>query len=155
MKPNKQVIINEITPHIAAGNGRGNVMAIIAPKWQISDRTFSRYWKIAITQHQQLQGLASMAADAIYIAAKEGAAKELVMSKAERLHILSKIARGEDHPVTVLIIERIKAISELNKMEGDYAPAKVAQTDKDGNNISPVIRIIQVGGNEYPILENE
>ena len=94
MKPNKQVIINEITPHIAAGNGRGNIVAIIAPKWQMSDRTFRRYWKIAITQHQHLQGLASIASDAVYIAAKEDAAKELVMSKAERLHILSKIARG-------------------------------------------------------------
>ena len=40
-------------------------------------------------------------------------------------------------------------------MEGDYAPTKVAQTDKNGNEIAPVIRIIQVGRNDYPILENE
>jgi hypothetical protein len=48
------------------------------------------------------------------------------MYKAERLNILSKIARGYNHPVFIEILECIKAISELNKMEDDYAPVKVA-----------------------------
>ena len=33
------------------------------------------------------------------------------------------------------IDHRIKAIAELNRMGGDYAPSKVAQTDSQGNDI--------------------
>lgn len=45
--------------------------------------------------------------------------------------------------------------AELNKMEGDYAPTKVAQTDNDGNNISPNITINQFMGESLHIREDE
>lgn len=77
------------------------------------------------------------------------------MCKAKRLNILSKIARGYNYPVFAETLGRSRPISELNKMEDDYAPVKVAQTVKDKNDIAPVINIIQVGGEEFPILGNE
>ena len=48
------------------------------------------------------------------------------MCKAKRLNILSKIARGYNYPVFAETLGRIRPISELNKMEDDYAPVKVA-----------------------------
>jgi len=34
---------------------------------------------------------------------------------------------------------RIRAVAELNKMDGSYVPVKIAQTDKEGNDITPTI----------------
>ena len=45
--------------------------------------------------------------------------------------------------------------SELNKMEGDYAPTKVAQTDSTGKDVNPIIAINQFNGNFVPIKEDE
>jgi len=83
------------------------------------------------------------------------------MTADERKEYLTKIVNGEvEVPytevkwdantkkfVTIKFIElaghtaRISAISELNKMEGDYAPTKIANTDKDGNDVKQTMII--------------
>jgi len=40
-------------------------------------------------------------------------------------------------PVVPDWMDRRNAIAELNKMEGDYAPTKIAQTNKDGDDVKP------------------
>ena len=81
--------------------------------------------------------------------------KTAVMSKRERLEYLTQIAKGEikvkkpfviggkimEYPSEPDFSDRKNAIAELNKMEGDYAPQKVAQTDKEGNDVKQVIII--------------
>ncbi len=48
---------------------------------------------------------------------------------------------------------RIKAISELNKMDGSYAPTKVAGTDTNGNDIAPQpTAVIQFEGKKIEIM---
>lgn len=65
-------------------------------------------------------------------------AKKDIMSKADRMEFLTKVANGEvkvkrpfviggkimEYPSEPDHTERMKAIAELNKMEGDYAPTK-------------------------------
>ena len=155
-KPSKQIIIDAIIKEIEKGTGRGEVVARYCKKFQKSARTIDTYWKTANEQQKERQEKASKAADRAYITAKEKAAVEAVMSKQERMEYLTKIAKGEFENETkkpawnnhkkvfeiVTVREKpqdhtvIKAIAELNKMEGDYAPAKIAQTDSAGNDIS-------------------
>jgi len=147
VKANKAVIIDAIVKQVEKGESRGKVLGIIGKKWEISRTTFDRYWKVANEQHKELQDKAKDAADKAYIQSSEIAAKRAVMSRAERLEVLSSIARGDitmqvmdgekvtEVQVVIETLEKLKAISELNKMEGDYAPAKIAQTDIAGNDI--------------------
>lgn len=149
-KPDKQVIINYLVSEIEKGTSRGKVLGKIGKKWEISRTTFDRHWKIANIQQKERQDKAKEASDAAYIQASAEAAKKAVMSSQERKELLTKIAKGElftkeahpvnageyiDVPVAIETQERLKAIAELNKMEGDYAPAKVAQTTVDGKDV--------------------
>jgi len=151
-KADKQVIIDSIIKDIEKGTDRGKVIAKYCKKLQKSDRTIDSYWKIANEQYKERQSKAKAAADAAYIAASAEAAKQAVMSSQERKEILSKIARGErtslepnpkkpsvliEVPVIVDTLEIIRAIGELNKMEGDYAPTKVAPTNVKGEDLQP------------------
>ena len=160
-KSDKQEKIDFIVLQLEKGKTRGKILAEFVKKWQISIRTFDRFLKSADIKLRDRQKKASEAADAAYIKAKEEAAKNAVMSKQERLEYLTKIVKGEiEVPysetkwdavqkkfVIIKFVElpnhtaRISAITEMNKMEGDHAPAKVAQTDKDGNDVKQVIII--------------
>jgi hypothetical protein len=154
-KSNKQVIVDFIVSRLEKGEQRATILAKVVKKWQSSVRTFDRLLKIANEQYSNRLHLASKAADDTYVAMKAEAAKEAVMSKQEREEYLTKLIKGDIeipytevkwNPVsksfeTIQFVElashgaRISAISELNKMGGDYAPSKVAQTDKDGNDV--------------------
>ena len=51
VKSNKQIIIDAIIKEINFGKERGKVLATVGKKWQLSIRTFDRYWKEAQKQH--------------------------------------------------------------------------------------------------------
>ncbi len=69
-------------------------------------------------------------------------AQKNIMSKAERMELLTKMAKGElkiktpfviggkimEYPAEPTAADRRAAISELNKMAGDYAPAQLNTT---------------------------
>jgi hypothetical protein len=167
-KSNKQVIVDYIIKDIEKGTDRGKVIAKYCKKFQKSDRTIDSYWKIANQQYKERQDKAKAAADEAYIKASADAAVVAVMSSQERKEILSKIARGErtefapnpkeagtfiEVPVAIETLEVIKAISELNKMEGDYAPTKVANTNKDGDDIPPPLDYSKMSEKELEKLK--
>lgn len=148
-KPSKQVIIDAIIKEIEQGKTYTKVMAVNGRKWQMPERTFNRYWKTANEQHiVKQQEIKKELAEVDKQAAIE-ARKKAVMSKQERLETLTKIAKGElkvkrpfiiggrimEYPSEPDAMERKAAIAEMNKMEGDYAPSKVAQTDSKGNDV--------------------
>lgn len=72
-----------------------------------------------------------------------------IMDSVERKEILTQIARGEIKLKKLIVVDkgieerevvpdwmdRKNAINELNKMDGEHAPTKVAPTDKDGNDL--------------------
>lgn len=146
MKQSPQITarINAIAKELANGKERGNLLITFGKKWGISKTTFDRYLKDAKIQAQELQSKASKAADKVYIEQAAEAAKKAVMSRRKRLELLSNIASGDfvneikkpawNHGSKkfeiITVRERpdhngiIKAIAEINKMEGDYAAEK-------------------------------
>lgn len=136
---NKQIIIDAIITGIKTGKDRSILLATIGKKWQLSQRTFDRYWKTANQQHIERQDLIKKELLSTDTAAAIDARKKAIMTADERKELLSKIAKGEmtelipdldpakpavEVPLQIDAMVRIKAIAELNKMDGDYAPVK-------------------------------
>jgi len=148
-KPDKQIIIDAIIKGIEQGKGRGHLLGIIGDKWGISRTTFDRHWKTAQEQHIDRQQALKERLTKVDEQAAIEARKKAIMTADERKEVLTKIANGTlkikrpfviggkimEYPAEPDATDRRNAIAELNKMEGDYAPSKVAQTDKDGNDI--------------------
>ena len=174
-KPSKQIIIDAIIKEIEQGTTRAKVIAKYCKKLQKSERTIDSYWKIANIQQKERQEKASKAADEVYIENNVNAVKTVLKSKIEKqaelqneINLIDKQINGEveftfvvgnkvnkSHngdvfmlPVQIqneLRARKLQYYAELNKMNGDYAPTKVANTDKDGNDVKQVIII---GGKE-------
>lgn len=174
-KPSKQIIIDAIIKEIENGTGRGEVVAKYCKKFQKSARTIDTYWKTANEQQKERLEKARKAADAAYIENNVNAVKTVLKSKIEKqaelqneINLIDKQINGEveftfvvgnkvnkSHngdvfmlPVQIqneLRARKLQYYAELNKMNGDYAPTKVANTDKDGNDVKQVIII---GGKE-------
>ena len=142
---------------------------------KFSERTFDRALKTANEQQKERLEKARKAADEVYIENNVNAVKTVLKSKIEKqaelqneINLIDKQINGEveftfvvgnkvnkSHsgdvfmlPVQVqneLRARKLQYYAELNKMNGDYAPTKVANTDKDGNDVKQVIII---GGKE-------
>jgi len=149
-KPQKQIIIDAIVKYIEKGTKYGTILAQSVTKWHISKRTFDRYWKEAQQQHiVKQQGIKEAVAIVEVEKAIEARNKEILTAQ-ERKELLTEIALGKieiptkeakwdseqkkfvmlpvlnlpDHAV------RIRAITELNKMDGDYAVNRIDITSK-------------------------
>ena len=67
--------------------------------------------------------------------------KSAILTKLERMEIASNIAKGKAWKSgNVMVVpnasDRMKACDYLSKIDGDYAPTKIAPTDKDGENLT-------------------
>lgn len=142
MKAKKETIIDFIVAEIKKGKSRGDILAKVGNKWQTPPRTFDRYLKVAQLRHQAKRQVINKRKDELEVAEEVAALKTDIMTANERKQLLSQIARREikipnskqqydtkqQEWVTVEIEELpdhqavIKAVSELNKMDGDYSP---------------------------------
>ena len=143
-KPSNQIQIDAIIKGIEQGRDRGNLLATIGKKWQLSQRTFDRLWKTANEQHTVRQQGIKKEIAAIDIQSAIDSRKMAIMTANERKEWLTKLINGEmkakrpfviggkimEYPSEPDHADRLKAIAELNKMDGDYAPAKVDLTGK-------------------------
>lgn len=154
-KSNRQVIVDYIVSFLKKGETRGTILTKTVKKWQMSDRAFDRLLKIAKEHHSAEQEELKKELAEVDKAAAIDARKKAILTADERKELLSKIAKGEiEIPKSEIkwnyelkqfeaigLVElashsaRISAIAELNKMDGDYAPTKVARTDSEGNDI--------------------
>lgn len=143
--PEIQARINVVAKEMANGGNRETIIAKYGKKWRIASRTIDRYIKEARQKAQELQQAASKAADEVFIKTKAEGAESAIMSRMERLITLTRIATGElkneiKKPAwnnqakkfeIITVNEKpgdnaiIKAIAEMNKMEGDYSPDKI------------------------------
>jgi hypothetical protein len=149
-KANKAVIIDAIVKQIEKGKGFGTVLKLIGTKWNLSRTTYSRYWKSANEQHTVAQQILKEAKAALDLQNALNERQSQIADVMERKEILTKIARGQIPLRKAMVVDgtieyidiipdwmdRKAAIAELNKMEGDYAPTKVAQTDSKGNDVA-------------------
>jgi hypothetical protein len=150
MKPNKEIIINEILAEMDFGITYTEAVAINGSKWRVADRTFIRYWSEASRRYLEANEKSKQAAIEVKTEAIKKRASKGILSKEERLEILSQIARGDLSyqqevpskfgPQTITawpsFNDRKGAVAEINKMEGDYAPIQKDITSK-GESIAP------------------
>ena len=77
--------------------------------------------------------------DDIILDSEKERLKSAILTKFERMEIASNIARGKAWKVGNEVIiptanDKLKACDYLSKIDGDYAPTKVAETDVNGND---------------------
>jgi hypothetical protein len=151
MKPNRDALINEMISDIDFGMDRGEVMARFVAEWHLSTRTFDRYWQAAKKQFEEEQNQIKLERQDIKVAAISERTEYRVMSKAERMNVLSQMADGtlqvqrnvvtKDGVMVILALpdynDRKAAIAELNKMDGEYAPIRKDLTS-GGEKLPPV-----------------
>lgn len=147
-KPSEQSQIEFIKDCLRNGEQRGKVLAKFVKKWQsASTRTFDRRLKQAQKDVQEEQKSIQTKAEG-NVAKKVEALESKIMTAMERKLLLTQIAKGEVEiptkeakwdseqrkfvmiPVMNLADHgsRIRAIAELNKMDGEYQPTKIDAT---------------------------
>lgn len=146
MKANHEKQINFILERLLKGGNRATILQEFSTTFKnLTPRTFDSRLKIAKKHFQEQSGKIIQQTDEA-IAKEVEARKSNIMNVIERQEVLSKIARGELEVERIMLIDgqlkKVKdkpayndmkgAIAELNKMGGDYAPAKseISITDK-------------------------
>lgn len=145
-KPSKQIIIDAIIKEIESGRATEKICAVICRKFQFSQRTFYNHHKKAVIQHTAKQEALKKELAEIDKQAAIEARKKAIMTVEERKVWLSALIQKKTKVMKVggstqMVYEyldengklqseilntelKLKAIAELNKMEGDYAPTK-------------------------------
>lgn len=152
-KANTQIIIDYIVSCIANGEQRGNILVKAGKKWGTSKSAFDRLLKIAKDQHTVAQQLIKSKLAIIDEQAAINSRKKAIMNADERKEWLTKMINGEmkakrpfvingkimEYPEDPSHNDRLKALAELNKMDGEYAPTKTAFTDTAGKDVFQII----------------
>lgn len=156
MNPKKEVIVNEILSEMDFGASYTECMRINVSKWRLPEGTFVRYWKTASEMYLRANERDKQIVAEVREQVVRDRALNAIMSKEERMEILTKIGRGEIPLIKHIVVslgdnqgsvikerevvptwkDRRDAVAELNKMEGDYAPLKKDITT-NGESIAP------------------
>jgi ATP-dependent Lon protease len=155
--------ISAVAKDLASGKERAEILRKYAKKWRIAERTIDRYLTNAKQEAEKLRKLAETAATDTLVQETIEAVKTGLKTKQERLLIL----QGQvDAILEDLKDERLKPTdraylrktlkdiqAEISKIEGDYAPIKQANTDKDGNDLHPPPDLSKLSRKELDELE--
>ena len=132
------VIISAILEEIKQGKRSSEIFKIINKRFGTKNNLFYKYFKQAEDDYFKAnRRLKKKIEDVDTILALESHKRDIMRSD-ERKEYLTKVIRGEIAIKKLIIVagvieyhdispdhkERIAALAELNKMEGDYAPAK-------------------------------
>ena len=154
--------INQIAKELANGKERGELLVKFGKKWSMSKSSFDRLLKNAKPIAKRLSDLKAKVVNDTITAETKEATRNGLKSKFDRVMILQEevyrclnelYEPGTDNfadfgggrknvKKQLTVIEKVKLRqvinqmqSEISKIEGDYAPDKVAQTDTQGNDI--------------------
>lgn len=150
-KPTKQVQIDFIIKCLNLGQERSEVLGKVGKKWETSRTTFDRLWKIAKEQHVVKRKRINDAIEQDNTIKELEAVKSNIMTAIERKIYLTKVLNGElkikkpfviagkimEYPAEPDHADRLKALAELNKMDGEYAPQKTDLTIKTEQRLLP------------------
>lgn len=127
----------EIIKLFEKGNtSNANIYELLRTKYRLMKQRYIKMYHEALNKWQ---GLKEKATEEQVSTNTKKALESAVMSKLDRQLFLTKIIKGEvkikkpfviagkikEHPVLPDAMDRLKAIAELNKMDGDYAPTKI------------------------------
>jgi hypothetical protein len=149
MNASQQLIIDFLIEQIKNRASFDTCLKLCETKWNLTRSTFIRRWNDANKEYLETQqAKKSKIADNDTIKAINAEIEQLDNIK-ERKKFLIDLYTGAikikqpfvmkdkivEYMAEANYNERIKAISELNKIDGDYAPTKVANTDTKGNDV--------------------
>ncbi|MDR2652872.1 MAG: hypothetical protein LBC68_11280 [Prevotellaceae bacterium] len=126
---------------------RVDILAKFGKVWQTSDRTIDRIIKEAKKCIEVRQNLREKAKNEVLVRSAKEMAENAEKTRNELVGILLEIARGQkvrkiqDEIIIPTESDRIRAIAELNKMSGNYAPVLTAETDSKGNDIINTVNV--------------
>jgi hypothetical protein len=126
MKPNKENILIDILIELEKGTIFKDCFAVIVSKYQMTERTFARYWKKAQEKHAITQRDAQNKINEVHAANLENTLKTAILTKNEALEILTKIAKAEpeEGKIPPKVIEQIQAIKTASDLQGWNSPIK-------------------------------
>ncbi len=140
----KDEAIQMVLSEVEKGSSRKEALSNLGKKWQLSVRSFDRYWGIAKRQyHENQKKIQSEIQKERTKAAKERLRKGII-TREERLNTASNIAKGKARKAGKAWVypsdsERIKALDYISKIEGDYAPTKMDHTTKGESLNTPFL----------------
>lgn len=130
--PTYSKTVIEIADYIFANPDKkmSDVTSRFVEKCRKNSRTIDRYISCAKEYNKTRLKKQTEAKDELLVVEAKESVKLAILTRNERLEILSAIAKGEarsDGERTVITYtgDRIRAIAEMNKMQGDYAPEKI------------------------------
>ena len=127
MKAAKQNIISDLLIELEKGTERGKALAKVGKKWQLSNRTFDRHWKVAQEQYKlRSQEIEKELLKQSTEAEKERL-KEAILSKNETMEILTKIIQSDLEKTA----DRITASKTMADLNGWNAPSQLNTTITD------------------------
>ena len=163
----QETYISFIIEQLQSGNiDAAKVSSLFCSKFHKTERTFFTYWNIANERHIEAQNKLQKEKESIYIESEKKAFKTALKTKTERMAELQAMLEPDyltseivgisngvpvwaDRPLTPM--ERKHIHSELSKMDGSYAPTKVATTDTDGKD-RPIIDLSKYDDSELRLL---
>lgn len=151
LNPKKENIISEILVELTRGTTFKECAAMMDIVWSLPETTFKRYWKEA---NERFNASVAQSQAEILNKVKDSVHERqnyAIMSKNERMEVLTSIANGtltykkqiptKFGPMDILAVpdynDRKGAISELNRMGGDYAPIQKDITS-GGEKLQPI-----------------
>jgi hypothetical protein len=132
---NKQTYNDFIINELNKGNVKYNdVCSAFCSKFQLSERSFNKYWKQANYTHSTQRETINKERLSTSISTEKEAIKTLILDKIKRMQIAEEIALGKPKKIEGQIImptfaDRLKALDYLSKIEGDFAPKEIDLVD--------------------------
>ena len=141
-KISKQKAISEIVKGLRKGYSREDILAGIGVKWQIATRSFDRYFVEAQETHSKEQQEIERLAREQLLQTKKEELKSEILSIQQRKEFLTRLITAktkvtqfgkatiealedDDGKLEVITNDiKIKALQELNKMDGAYTPTQ-------------------------------
>ncbi|MDR1347361.1 MAG: hypothetical protein LBJ63_02875 [Prevotellaceae bacterium] len=127
---------------------RCQVLAKFGKKWQIGQRTVDRLIGKAKKYNNNRQNLQEKAKNEVLIKSAKEAAIEAENRRKTNIETLEKIRDGkfaikyDDKNIMVPTVSDIlKAIGEINRIDGNYAPEKFTETDSRGNDVISTVNV--------------
>jgi hypothetical protein len=129
---------------------RGKVLAKFGKQWQIPTRTLDRLWKQAKEYNLKRTDKQEKAKNEELTVEARESIKKGILTRDESLKLLSGIAKKSRYAS-----DRVRAITQLAKMEGWDAPAKNELTGADGKPLYPEPLVIEIIDSRENVKRNE
>lgn len=132
MRVKKEVYVEFIIDNLKSGivDYKENIR-LFQTKFDTSRQTFINYWKIANAQYAGLIQCEKSEKNKIFLEKKINESEKGYLKREQKIKILSEIASGEitlgtgEKIISPNFKERILAIQELNRMDGDHSPTRI------------------------------